>query len=106
MAFADLGRSFSFLIYTQSVGLLGRGSGRLKATLPAHRTTQTQNKREQTSMPSVVLEPTTSVFERAKTVHDLDRAATVICSLYLPGLFFFNLHSGGWNQSPLDTAAT
>jgi hypothetical protein len=21
-------------------------------------------------------------------------------------LFFFNLHSGGWNQGPLDTAAT
>jgi hypothetical protein len=22
------------------------------------------------------------------------------------GHFFFNLHSGGWNQGPLDTAAT
>jgi hypothetical protein len=22
------------------------------------------------------------------------------------GVFFFNLHSGGWNQGPLDTAAT
>jgi hypothetical protein len=21
-------------------------------------------------------------------------------------VFFFNLHSGGWNQGPLDTAAT
>jgi hypothetical protein len=29
-------------------------------------------------MPRVGLEPTTSLFERAKTVHALDRAATVI----------------------------
>jgi hypothetical protein len=46
--------------------------------LPTHRTTQTQNKRTQTSMPRVGFEPTTSVFERAKTVHALDLAATVI----------------------------
>jgi hypothetical protein len=45
--------------------------------LPTHRTTQTQNKRRQTSMPWVGLEPTIPVFERAKTVHDLDRTATV-----------------------------
>jgi hypothetical protein len=32
----------------------------------------------QTSMPRVGFEPTTSVFERAKTVHSLDLAATVI----------------------------
>jgi hypothetical protein len=29
-------------------------------------------------MPRVEFEPMTPVFERAKTVHDLDRAATVI----------------------------
>jgi hypothetical protein len=29
-------------------------------------------------MPSVRFEPTTPAFERAKTVHPLDRAATVI----------------------------
>jgi hypothetical protein len=46
--------------------------------LPAHRTTQTPNKRTQTSMPRVGFEPTISVFERAKTVHVLDRVATVI----------------------------
>jgi hypothetical protein len=45
--------------------------------LPAHRTAQTQNKRTQTSMPQVGLEPTIPVFERAKTVHGSDRAATV-----------------------------
>jgi hypothetical protein len=51
----------SFLIYTQSIRLLGRGS--------AHR---------KTSMPRVCFEPTIPVFERAKTVHALDREATVI----------------------------
>jgi hypothetical protein len=51
--------------------------------LPTHRTTQTQNKRTQTCMPRVVFEPTIPVFERAKTVRALDRAATVIGILQL-----------------------
>jgi hypothetical protein len=46
--------------------------------LPIHTTTQTQNKQTLTSMPPVGLEPTISVLERAKPVHALDRAATVI----------------------------
>jgi hypothetical protein len=46
--------------------------------LPKHRTTQTQNKRTQTSMPRVRLELTNPVFERVKTVYGLDRAATMI----------------------------
>jgi hypothetical protein len=46
--------------------------------LPAHRTAQTENKRTQTYMPQVRFEPTTSVFERSKTVHALDFAAAVI----------------------------
>jgi hypothetical protein len=50
-------------------------------SLPTQRTTQTQNKRTQTSMPLVGFEPTIPDFERAKTVHALDRAATVIDSL-------------------------
>jgi hypothetical protein len=37
-----------------------------------------QNKRTQVFMPRVEFEPTIPVFERAKTVHALDRAATVI----------------------------
>jgi hypothetical protein len=44
--------------------------------LPTHRTTQ--NKRTQISMLRVGFEPTTPVYERAKTVHVLDGAATVI----------------------------
>jgi hypothetical protein len=39
---------------------------------------QTQNKHGQTSMPCVGFEPTIPAFERAKTVHALDRATTAI----------------------------
>jgi hypothetical protein len=46
--------------------------------LPTHRTTQTQNKRTQTSMTRIGFEPTIPVFERAKMVHALDFASTVI----------------------------
>jgi hypothetical protein len=49
--------------------------------LPTHRTTQTQNKRTQTSMPQVGFQPTIPVFEQAKTVHASDRTATVIGTL-------------------------
>jgi hypothetical protein len=45
---------------------------------PVARPLPTLNKRTQTSIPRVVFEPTTPMFERAKTVHALDRAATVI----------------------------
>jgi hypothetical protein len=40
--------------------------------------TYTQNKRTQTSIPSVGFEPIITAFERAKTVHVSDIAATVI----------------------------
>jgi hypothetical protein len=46
--------------------------------LPTHRTTQTQNKRPQTSMSRVGLERTIPGFQRTETVHALDRTATVI----------------------------
>jgi hypothetical protein len=51
-------------------------------SLPVQRTAKTQNKRKQTSLPQVGFEPTIPVFERAKTVHALERAAHKI-------LFFF-----------------
>jgi hypothetical protein len=72
-----LGRFFSFSIYTQSVGLPGRGINPSQGRY-LHRETQTQNKSTQTSMPRVKFETMTPVVERAKTVHALDRAATVI----------------------------
>jgi hypothetical protein len=46
--------------------------------LPAHRTTQTQIKHTQISMPQVGFEPMIPVFEWVKTVHALDCAATAI----------------------------
>jgi hypothetical protein len=45
---------------------------------PVARTTQTQNKRRQISMPWVGFEPTIPAFEQAKTVHTSDSAATVV----------------------------
>jgi hypothetical protein len=66
--------SFQFLNLTHSVGLLGR-----VISLPQGRyLTQTQNKHRQTSMPRVGFEPTIPAFQQRKTVHALDRAATVI----------------------------
>jgi hypothetical protein len=46
-----------------------------------HSTTQTQNILRQTSMPSAGFEPTIPAFDWAKTVHALERAATVIGTL-------------------------
>lgn len=46
--------------------------------LRTHRTTQKQNKGTQTSMRRAGFEPTFPVFEQTKTVHALDRAATLI----------------------------
>jgi hypothetical protein len=46
--------------------------------LPAHRTVQTQNKCMQASIPQMNSNPLISMFEQVKTVHALDRAATVI----------------------------
>jgi hypothetical protein len=46
--------------------------------LPILTRTQAQNKRTQRSILRVGSEPMNPVFERVKTVHALDRAATVI----------------------------
>jgi hypothetical protein len=78
LALVDFGHVFSFLARTQSVGLFGRWEEPVVKLLPTHGKTQTQNKRTQTSMPLVEFEPTIQVFERAKTVHAVDRATTVI----------------------------
>jgi hypothetical protein len=51
--------------------------------LPTHRTAQTHIKHMQTSIPRLEFEPRIPVFERAKTVHALDRAATVIGNIVL-----------------------
>jgi hypothetical protein len=57
------------------------GGSAVARPLPTHRTTETQNKRIQTSMPRVGYEPTIPVLEWAKTGPALDRAATVVCAM-------------------------
>jgi hypothetical protein len=74
----NVGRLFSFLILYTVCKIPWTDDQPVTRPLPTHRTTQTQNKRIQTSMPQVGFEPTTPVFERAKTIHALDCAATVI----------------------------
>jgi hypothetical protein len=75
--FVDLGRFF----YIQSVGLLGRGisqsQGRYLDT-EQHKT----NAHRHPLLPC--LEPTIPAFERAKMIHALDGAATVIGALVSP----------------------
>jgi hypothetical protein len=63
--------SLQFLNLRQSVGLLGRGISPTQGCF-LHRTTQTQNKRRQTSMPWVGFEPTIPAFERAKIFYAVD----------------------------------
>jgi hypothetical protein len=74
----DLGRFFSFLIFYTVGRAPWTGDQPVARQLPEHRTAQTQNKRTQTCMPEVGLEPTNPVFKRTKIVHALDRAATLI----------------------------
>jgi hypothetical protein len=70
--FFDLGRFFSFLVLYM-VGLTGRGSVRRKAATCTQDSTNRIH--AQTYMPKVGFEPT---IPAAKTLHTLDRAATVI----------------------------
>jgi hypothetical protein len=74
----DLGCFFSFLILYTVGRTPWTGDQPVARPIPTYRTTQTQNKRTQTSMPCVGFQPKIPAFERAKTVHASDRAATVI----------------------------
>jgi hypothetical protein len=70
---------FSFLICIYTVGRTPwAGDQPIARPLPTHRTTQTQNKRTQISMPRVGFEPKIPVFERVKTVHALERETNLI----------------------------
>jgi hypothetical protein len=73
-----LGRFIRFLILYTVGRTPWTGDQPIARSLPAHTTAQTQNKCTQTFMPWVGFEPTITVLERAKTVHAVDRAATVI----------------------------
>jgi hypothetical protein len=69
---------FSFSIFNTVDRTPWTGNQPVARPLPTHRKTQTQNKRTQTSMPRMGFETTIPEFERAKTVHALDRATIVI----------------------------
>jgi hypothetical protein len=69
--------SLRFPNLRELIGLLGRGINPSKGRY-LHKTTQTQNKRRQISMPRVGFEPTTQVIEQTKTVYVIGLAATVI----------------------------
>jgi hypothetical protein len=79
--FVGLGSFFSFLIFYTVGRTPWTGDQPVTRPPPTHRTAQKYYKRTQTSMPQVGFEPTIQVFERAKRVHALDRAATVIDQL-------------------------
>jgi hypothetical protein len=74
----DHGHFFSFLTFFKVGRTPWRGDQPLAWPLPAYRTAQTQNKHTQTSILEVGFELTIPVFERAKVVHVLNRATTVI----------------------------
>jgi hypothetical protein len=82
------GRFFSFLILYTVGRTPWTGDQPVSRPLPTHRTTQTQNKRTQTSMHCVGFEPTILVFEREKTVHALECAVTVIGRANFPSRIF------------------
>jgi hypothetical protein len=74
----DFGRFFSFLILYTVGRTPWRGDQPVARPLRTHRTTQTQYKRTQTSMPWVGFEHNIPAFGWAKTVHALESAPTVI----------------------------
>jgi hypothetical protein len=56
---------------------LGGGSARRKDSAYTQNDTRTEKTHTQASMPEFGFEPTIPVFEQAKAVHALDRAATL-----------------------------
>jgi hypothetical protein len=69
---------FSSLIFYTGDRIPWTGDQPIARSQRTIRTTQIQNKRPHTSTPQVGFEHKTPAFERAKTVHALDCAATVI----------------------------
>jgi hypothetical protein len=77
-ALVGLGRFFQFPNLYTVCRTPCTGDQPIPRQLPTHRTTQTQNKR--THRHPCLERETNPVFKRAKTVHALNRAATVIGS--------------------------
>jgi hypothetical protein len=92
-ALVDIGRFCSFLILYTVCRTPWTGDQPIARPLPIHRITQMHNKRIHTSMPRMGFEPTIPVFERAKTVHALDHAATVIGDRYVREENYYHVSS-------------
>jgi hypothetical protein len=75
--FLTTGRFFRFVILNMVDGTRWTSDQLVARPLPTRRTTQTQNKRREISMPWAGFEPATPVLKRAKTVHVSDRPGTV-----------------------------
>jgi hypothetical protein len=76
--FLELGLFIRYLIFYTVGRTPWTGDQPIARPQSTHRSAQTQNKRTQISMREVGFERTIRVFERAKTVHALHRAANVI----------------------------
>jgi hypothetical protein len=72
---------FSFLILYTVDRTLGRGISPSQGRYLHIQQHKSPNKGTQTFIPWVGFEPTIPAFERAKTIHALDRATNVICAL-------------------------
>jgi hypothetical protein len=73
-----------FWSYTQSVRSLERGISPLKASAYTQNNTNTEWTYIKIFMPWLGLEPMIPAFERAKTIHALGRAATVVGTMMSP----------------------
>jgi hypothetical protein len=77
----DLDRFFNYLIVSTANRAPWTRDQPIARPLPTQSTTQSQNKRTQTYVPLVTFEPTTPVFEQAKTVYALDQCCpTFLCT--------------------------
>jgi hypothetical protein len=108
----SLGLSFNFLILYTVFRTPLTGDQPVARPLPTHMTTQTQNKRTQTSRPAVGFEPTIPVLERTKTANALKRAAVVmgyplhfLHTIWLPPPTASTSHRGG-DTTPLHPPPT
>jgi hypothetical protein len=88
---SSIGLISQFLNHLQTVGLSGRVISSSARPLPKHRTHKHRINAytQQTSMPYVGFEPTVPASERAKTVHVLDRYATVTSRVWYTWSIYF-----------------
>jgi hypothetical protein len=92
-ALLGLGRFFQFLNQYRVGRTFWTGDQFIEMPLPAYRTPQTQDKRIQKPTRSMGFETIISAFERGKTVHISDRAATLISTETICPFKWFYINS-------------